>query len=662
MRKLAALAILAIVLMFPAFSGDPDSYSVAQIRMDVSGSAAASGIFENILFETTFFPKDDARQVASCDRAASGGVMSFGFSGSEPVSVRYSCTVTTKAAGPAITGKEPFPLAETPGFASYLSESSRVKLTPETVLLARRLTKGSGTEFEALVRIGRFVNSNISYNYSYYGLRLPSDQVLAVRQGVCEEFAHLFIALARAAGIPARYAGGYAWGGRGVEGFAPHGWAEAYFPGAGWVPFDPTSGFAQWGYLDAGHVKLFDSADAEKTVEQVSYDFYGAKPSIEWTGVNPTEPEFTLLSGSGSPGSTRITSLRAVPAATAPSSGYVMLVAGVDNWLPVPAAPEISLIYKASNFEESENMQLVAQTEPVIIPAGGEGSVRFVLRTPAADRGSYYLFPVRIGEGGRLASPSLEMKVMDYGSNSRAEIAGSSVRIYAPRGKYSLVAVDSGSEMNFTVGAEGFADIPMAGFAGPVFSTSGAFLELPAASEGPVVVVPQYAYSDEKSVNATVYSESPITVSAGGSSYEIPAGGAMIPVEIGPDSKVRITVVGSGESFERTVARIERPSVVIRLPPEIPPSGTMAESVVSVRNGNVTSSRLRSGEYSGFDSIFLRGERCGSVSVEYSVGYADAAGRPGLAEGVYPVSVSCGGILDRLLAFLAGLLGSCCKG
>jgi transglutaminase-like putative cysteine protease len=66
----------------------------------------------------------------------------------------------------------------------------------------------------------------------------------AVRQGsgVCQDFAHLFITVARSWGIPARYVMGYLDPGicsTGEE-LATHAWAEALVPGAGWIGFDAT--------------------------------------------------------------------------------------------------------------------------------------------------------------------------------------------------------------------------------------------------------------------------------------------------------------------------------------------------------------------------------------------------------------------------------------
>jgi transglutaminase-like putative cysteine protease len=64
----------------------------------------------------------------------------------------------------------------------------------------------------------------------------------AARHGVCQDFAHIFIAAARACNIPARYVSGYLARADGdARQEAGHGWAEAYVPDLGWVGFDPAN-------------------------------------------------------------------------------------------------------------------------------------------------------------------------------------------------------------------------------------------------------------------------------------------------------------------------------------------------------------------------------------------------------------------------------------
>ena len=76
----------------------------------------------------------------------------------------------------------------------------------------------------------------------------PLHEVLARREGVCQDFAHLGIACLRSMGLPARYVSGY------LETDPPpgrpklagadvsHAWFSVLFPGAGWLDLDPTNG------------------------------------------------------------------------------------------------------------------------------------------------------------------------------------------------------------------------------------------------------------------------------------------------------------------------------------------------------------------------------------------------------------------------------------
>lgn len=76
----------------------------------------------------------------------------------------------------------------------------------------------------------------------------PIEDALQTRQGVCQDFAHIMIALLRPLGIPCRYVSGYLFHretedgrrDRSLEG-ASHAWVEALIPRLGWTAFDPTN-------------------------------------------------------------------------------------------------------------------------------------------------------------------------------------------------------------------------------------------------------------------------------------------------------------------------------------------------------------------------------------------------------------------------------------
>jgi transglutaminase-like putative cysteine protease len=73
----------------------------------------------------------------------------------------------------------------------------------------------------------------------------PIDDALKSRRGVCQDFAHIMIALVRSLSIPCRYVSGYLY--RRPQDHdrstvdATHAWIEAFLPPLGWVGFDPTN-------------------------------------------------------------------------------------------------------------------------------------------------------------------------------------------------------------------------------------------------------------------------------------------------------------------------------------------------------------------------------------------------------------------------------------
>jgi len=88
------------------------------------------------------------------------------------------------------------------------------------------------------------VHRSFSYVKKSTAVNSPIEDALLSRQGVCQDFAHIMIALVRNARIPCRYVSGYLYHGSenahpAADG-ATHAWVEALLPGIGWVGFDPT--------------------------------------------------------------------------------------------------------------------------------------------------------------------------------------------------------------------------------------------------------------------------------------------------------------------------------------------------------------------------------------------------------------------------------------
>jgi transglutaminase-like putative cysteine protease len=113
--------------------------------------------------------------------------------------------------------------------------------------LARELRcERRGNPLTLLTEINEAIYTLFAYVKNSTKVDSPIEEALQARQGVCQDFAHIMIALVRPLKIPCRYVSGYMFHrdedekDRSLEG-ASHAWVEALVPGWGWVAFDPTN-------------------------------------------------------------------------------------------------------------------------------------------------------------------------------------------------------------------------------------------------------------------------------------------------------------------------------------------------------------------------------------------------------------------------------------
>jgi transglutaminase-like putative cysteine protease len=86
------------------------------------------------------------------------------------------------------------------------------------------------------------LHEEMVYDTATTQVATPAAAAFALKRGVCQDLAHVFIAAARSLAIPARYVGGYFHREDGAnEQEAGHAWAEAFVPSLGWVAFDPAN-------------------------------------------------------------------------------------------------------------------------------------------------------------------------------------------------------------------------------------------------------------------------------------------------------------------------------------------------------------------------------------------------------------------------------------
>ena len=119
------------------------------------------------------------------------------------------------------------------------SEAARAYATPSF---------GAGRDWlEAVTDLMRRIHADFEFDAEATTVTTQVDEVLELRSGVCQDFAHVMLACLRGRGLPARYVSGYLLTDpppgreRLLGADASHAWVAAYSPNHGWVEFDPTN-------------------------------------------------------------------------------------------------------------------------------------------------------------------------------------------------------------------------------------------------------------------------------------------------------------------------------------------------------------------------------------------------------------------------------------
>jgi len=185
----------------------------------------------------------------AAERAASGSYDVLSWESRLPVSKGSSYELRSRLRNPTVLelrqAGESYPAWVT---AKYLGmpENDRGRLTA----LAEELTVGTDGVYDKASVITTYLRRNIAYSPNIPTPPEGTDPVLWVlfdyKQGYCNYYASAEVLLLRSIGIPARLAVGFARG-EFVDGHYTvhrrdaHAWPEVYFPGIGWVEFEPTA-------------------------------------------------------------------------------------------------------------------------------------------------------------------------------------------------------------------------------------------------------------------------------------------------------------------------------------------------------------------------------------------------------------------------------------
>ncbi|SCX96574.1 Transglutaminase-like enzyme, putative cysteine protease [Nonlabens sp. Hel1_33_55] len=98
------------------------------------------------------------------------------------------------------------------------------------------------TIFDNLLDLNKFLFDYFDFKTEVTDTTTGIDDILQQKQGVCQDFTHVFCGIARLNHIPTRYVSGYLHQNNGLVGdLQMHAWIECFIPENGWVGFDPTN-------------------------------------------------------------------------------------------------------------------------------------------------------------------------------------------------------------------------------------------------------------------------------------------------------------------------------------------------------------------------------------------------------------------------------------
>jgi transglutaminase-like putative cysteine protease len=134
----------------------------------------------------------------------------------------------------------------------FVAASAYVPFLPalrEILEAAEQRSDGSACGFAQAA--SDYIHEHFQYVKGATHVHSSVEDSLAIKAGVCQDFAHLLLGVVRMRGLPARYVSGYMVPGSAaldskqeevIGGQASHAWAEVMIPGTGWLAFDPTLG------------------------------------------------------------------------------------------------------------------------------------------------------------------------------------------------------------------------------------------------------------------------------------------------------------------------------------------------------------------------------------------------------------------------------------
>ena len=147
----------------------------------------------------------------------------------------------------------------------FLRSTALTGINPAMAALTRELrSEADGDVLGFLHALMVQIYEGLAFDEDPTNSGTTAAEAFALKRGVCQDYAHIFITCARSGGVPARFVSGHFFRSDGtVNQAAGHAWAEAHVPGLGWIGFDAANGIC--------------TTDAHARVA-VGLDYLGAAP------------------------------------------------------------------------------------------------------------------------------------------------------------------------------------------------------------------------------------------------------------------------------------------------------------------------------------------------------------------------------------------------
>jgi len=160
----------------------------------------------------------------------------------------------------------------------FVFDSTYAAAAPALADYARTSFEPGRPLLDATLDLSHRIHAEFTYKPKSTSIETPLLDTLRNKRGVCQDFSHVMIGSLRSMGLAARYVSGYLRSGANYQGAeASHAWVSVFFPGTGWVDFDPTNDVVP----DTGHLTVAYGRDYGDVTPVKGIALGGGRQTVE---------------------------------------------------------------------------------------------------------------------------------------------------------------------------------------------------------------------------------------------------------------------------------------------------------------------------------------------------------------------------------------------